>query len=58
MIRELVGNNPKVEGMNPYSALNLLLEAYAPGKAKKKEAQEAEQSATDKKDKKGGKGHH
>ena len=30
MIRELVGNNPKIEGFNPYSALNLLLEAYNP----------------------------
>lgn len=30
MIRELVGNNPRIEGMNPYNALNLLLEAYNP----------------------------
>ena len=32
MIRELVGADPKIPGMNPYNALNLLLEAYAPGK--------------------------
>jgi hypothetical protein len=30
MIRELVGNNPRLEGMNPYQALNQLLDAYGP----------------------------
>lgn len=30
MIRELVGNNPRLEGMNPYHALNQLLESYQP----------------------------
>jgi len=37
MIRELVGNSPKVDGFNPYSALNLLLEAYNPLNKKQEE---------------------